>query len=101
MTQERKTLAWLSLAASVVACFPSACVAGLGVIWAAGASALSTEALEEFLGSGTPAPRFFGAMVVPMAIAAFVVFALGMTLLVWGARTLLSAPPEQAQSVRE
>lgn len=101
MTKERKILAWLSLAGSVVACFPSACLAGLAALWVIGASALSTEALEEFIGRGAPPPQFWGAMVVPLAIGAFVVFALGMTFLVWGARALLAAAPEPGQSTTE
>jgi hypothetical protein len=98
---ERKILAWLSLAVSVIACFPSACLAGLAAVWFAGTATLSTGAIKEFLGWGAPPPEFFGAMVVPMAIGTFIVFALAMTLLIWGARALLRAPANQSGPAEE
>jgi hypothetical protein len=92
---ERKILAWLGMAVSLLVCFPCACIAALGSVWAAALSVLSAAEIEDFLGPGTPPSQFWGAMTVPMAIIALVVLALALIFLIWGARTLLKARPEE------
>ena len=98
---ERKILAWLGIAVSLVVWFPCACILALGAVWSAGVSVLSTGAIEDFMGPGSPPPQFWGAMTVPMAIIAFVILALGLVFLIWGARTIVKGRPEESPSTPE
>ena len=98
---ERKILAWLAMAVSLVAWFPCACILGLGSVWFAGVSVMSAGAVERFLGPGSPPPEFWGAMVIPTGLIAFVALVLGLVFVIWGARTVVKGRPEERPSITE